>query len=134
MRTIDEILTGDALTWATLPRETLAAEHELLRRQLLTAREQIALLVKSRSLADQPEPPGVMTVGKALMLPQVRDGSHWIRYERGGEAFVMRVSQKDGILEWDNDADRFADAWFVGLSVVQLDAPCTLISSQEGAR
>ena len=49
LRTIDEILTGDALTWATMSREQLAAEHELLRRHLLTAREQISLLARRRS-------------------------------------------------------------------------------------
>lgn len=47
-RKVDEILTGDALTWATMSRAQLAAEHEVLRRQLLTAREQIAVLVARR--------------------------------------------------------------------------------------
>jgi hypothetical protein len=86
-----------------------------------------------RSLADQPEPPGVMTVAMALMLPQVRDGSHWIewtprlcremqfRFHPSSKQFDARP--KDG--DWQRVA-------LVALS--DLDAPCTLISSQGGAR
>jgi hypothetical protein len=90
-------------------------------------------LARLRSLADQPEPPGVMTVAMALMLPQVRDGSHWIewtprlcremqfRFHPSSKQFDARP--KDG--DWQRVA-------LVALS--DLDAPCTLISSQGGAR
>jgi hypothetical protein len=43
MRTVDEIINGDALTWSTMDAETLRHEHEQLRRALETARQQIAM-------------------------------------------------------------------------------------------
>lgn len=42
-RTIEEILTGSALTWANLTTDELRLEHEQLRRALETAKAQIAL-------------------------------------------------------------------------------------------
>jgi len=42
-RTVDEILAGDAKTWATLKPGEVRIEHELLRRALEVARAQIAL-------------------------------------------------------------------------------------------
>lgn len=42
-RTVDEILVGDALTWAAMKPADIRHEHELLRRSLQSARAQIAL-------------------------------------------------------------------------------------------
>lgn len=42
-RTVDEMLTGSAIVWATMTREQLQVEHEKLRRALENARAQIAL-------------------------------------------------------------------------------------------
>jgi hypothetical protein len=42
-RTVEEILNGEAIVWATMPREDLAREHEQLRRALEIAKAQIAL-------------------------------------------------------------------------------------------
>lgn len=42
-RAVDEILTGDALTWAAMTPGQVRQEHEVLRRSLETARAQIAL-------------------------------------------------------------------------------------------
>lgn len=42
-RSVDDILTGDAKTWASLTTEELRVEHEQLRRALETSRAQIAL-------------------------------------------------------------------------------------------
>jgi hypothetical protein len=79
-----------------------------------------------RSLADQPEPPGVMTVAMALMLPQVRDGSHYAQTESD----VFRVD--GGFVEWRS---RRGSLWASGaVNLAWFDAPCTLISSQGGAR
>jgi chromosome segregation ATPase len=44
-RSIDEILAGDALTWANLKPDQLFVEHEALRRALGTSREQTSALV-----------------------------------------------------------------------------------------
>lgn len=45
MRTPDEIISGDALTWANMSIEQLRQEHEILRRALEDARGQISRLV-----------------------------------------------------------------------------------------
>ena len=41
-RTVEEILTGEAIVWANMPVENLRMEHEQLRRALKNARAQIA--------------------------------------------------------------------------------------------
>jgi hypothetical protein len=83
-------------------------------------------IAEIRSLADQPEPPGVMTVAMALMLPQVRDGSHYAQTESD----VFRVD--GGFVEWRS---RRGSLWASGaVNLAWFDAPCTLISSQGGAR
>jgi hypothetical protein len=117
----------------TLYTEFTALERVRLDRVMVDASGVPEHLERLRSLADQPEPPGVMTVAEALALPQVRDGSHWIewtprlcremqfRFHPSSKQFDARP--KDG--DWQRVA-------LVALS--DLDAPCTLISSQGGAR
>jgi hypothetical protein len=89
----------------------------------------------ARSLADQPEPPGVMTVAKALMLPQVRDGSVWVEWTRSDDNTRWRVEAHDGELghRWRRE-NGWSALFECTFTLLDLDAPCTLISSQGGAR
>jgi hypothetical protein len=43
MRSVNDILSGDASTWASLTVEQLRSEHETLRRALQVARRQIEI-------------------------------------------------------------------------------------------
>jgi hypothetical protein len=85
--------------------------------------------------ATDPRAAGALTVVQALMLPQVRDGSHvvfceerdrWYRVERG------YVEHDDPRRPRGSRPRRYTEHGHI--AVVDLDAPCTLISSQEGAR
>jgi hypothetical protein len=87
-----------------------------------------------RSLADQPEPPGVMTVGMALMLPEVRSGAMLVRFMyQGVDPVALRAIAGEPHIEWsDGDYDNGWEEW--APEPDELLLPCTLISSQGGAR
>lgn len=100
MRTIDEILTGDALTWSLLDAEQLRHEHEALRQALLTARAQIALwapLVAYRHRT------GALARLLARLTPEaIRDAMHRHSFDKsdggactiGGEAFYTVLARE----------------------------------------
>ena len=106
----------------------------------------LEIVAELRSLADQPEPPGVMTVAMALRDPRVRSGSMWAEYMGPFQRWQLRVIRLDGgVLDVLSRAEgshykggKSIPGWCPwGVEIISiglLDTECTLISSQEGAR
>jgi hypothetical protein len=77
---------------------------------------------------------GVLTVGQALMLPEVRDGSKWLEWlpSPQHETHQIRVAGDDIYIRWTFHDTAGAIAWgrwrMQGVSLTDLDAHCALVA------
>jgi hypothetical protein len=113
-----------------------------------------AIIVRAReirSLADQPEPPGVMTVADSLKREDVRSGDVWVKWldPRDEDRLPLYLRRDNGMGEWMFiwDMHLGRDLWeHFNHDPDDLDSPCEIVEpretptptvherSQEGAR